>query len=173
MCRDREVTLVVTSEVDGILHIHGYDVEVPATEVTAGEVTELAFTARRSGQFPIELHTDENTRVLRSASSPSMNPRIRLATLAAGLVVVATPWPAAAHAIGGTFQLPVPLWLYLAGAGAAVAASFVVTARTARTASTGPSTGHGLCPAGLAGAARTALRVLGLAWWYGAIQSAS
>ena len=61
VCRDREVTLVVTSEVDGILHIHGYDVEVPATEVTAGEVTELAFTARRSGQFPIELHTDENT----------------------------------------------------------------------------------------------------------------
>ena len=61
VCRDREVTLVVTSEVDGILHIHGYDEEVPATEVTAGETTELVFTTRRSGQFPIELHTDENT----------------------------------------------------------------------------------------------------------------
>jgi hypothetical protein len=61
VCRDREVTLVVTSEVDGILHIHGYDDEVPATEVAAGEVTELVFTTRRSGQFPIELHTDENT----------------------------------------------------------------------------------------------------------------
>jgi hypothetical protein len=62
VCRDREVTLVVTSEVDGILHIHGYDAEVPATAVTAGDVTELVFTTRRSGQFPIELHTDENTR---------------------------------------------------------------------------------------------------------------
>jgi hypothetical protein len=61
VCRGRDVTLVVTSEVDGVLHIHGYDDDVPATEVAAGEVTELAFTARRSGQFPIELHTDENT----------------------------------------------------------------------------------------------------------------
>ena len=61
VCRDRDVTLVVTSEVAGILHIHGYDDEVPATEVTAGEVVELEFMARRSGQFPIELHTDENT----------------------------------------------------------------------------------------------------------------
>ena len=61
VCRDREVTLVVTSEVDGVLHIHGYDDQVPATTVTAGEVTELVFTAARSGQFPIELHTDENT----------------------------------------------------------------------------------------------------------------
>ena len=61
VCRDREVTLVVTSAVDGVLHIHGYDDEVPATEVTAGEVVELVFTTRRSGQFPIELHTDENT----------------------------------------------------------------------------------------------------------------
>ena len=61
VCRDREVTLVVTSEVDGFIHLHGYDDEVPATAVTAGEVTELVFTASRSGQFPIELHTDENT----------------------------------------------------------------------------------------------------------------
>lgn len=61
VCRDLEVTLVVTSEVDGVLHIHGYDEHVPATTVTAGEVAELVFTAGRSGQFPIELHTDENT----------------------------------------------------------------------------------------------------------------
>ena len=59
-CRGEEVSLVVTAEVDGVLHIHGYDAEVPATEVTAGEVTELEFTASRSGQFPIELHTDQN-----------------------------------------------------------------------------------------------------------------
>lgn len=61
VCRGHEVTLTVSSEVDGVLHIHGYDEDVPATTVTAGEVLELAFTATRSGQFPIELHTDENT----------------------------------------------------------------------------------------------------------------
>ena len=61
VCRGSDVTLTVTPEVDGVLHIHGYDAEVPATPVTHGEVVELAFTAERSGQFPIELHTDENT----------------------------------------------------------------------------------------------------------------
>ena len=60
VCRDRDVTLVVTPEVDGILHVHGYDDQLPATEVTAGEVIVLSFTATRSGQFPIELHTDDN-----------------------------------------------------------------------------------------------------------------
>jgi hypothetical protein len=58
VCRGRDVTLVVTSEVDGVLHVHGYDAELPATTVTAGEIVELMFTADRSGQFPIELHTD-------------------------------------------------------------------------------------------------------------------
>ena len=61
VCRGSDVRLRVTPEVDGVLHIHGYDAEVPATPVTQGEVLELAFTAERSGQFPIELHTDANT----------------------------------------------------------------------------------------------------------------
>ena len=60
-CRGSDVTMAITAEVDGVLHLHGYDAEVPATPVTQGEVVELAFTAGRSGQFPIELHTDENT----------------------------------------------------------------------------------------------------------------
>ena len=60
VCRDREVTLVVTSAVDGVLHIHGYDEQVPATSVTHGEVVELAFTAVRSRQFPIEFHPDDD-----------------------------------------------------------------------------------------------------------------
>jgi len=60
VCRGTDVTLTIRSEVDGVLHIHGYDEEVPATPVSQGEVLELAFTAARSGQFPIELHTDEN-----------------------------------------------------------------------------------------------------------------
>jgi len=75
---------------------------------------------------------------------------------------------AAAHAIGGTFQLPVPLWLYLAGAAMAVAASFVVTALMARRASGTPYATRPV-PEAFAAVARTALRVLGLAWWYGAI----
>lgn len=56
VCRDQEVTLAITSSVDGVIHIHGYDEWVPATEVVAGEDLELTFTAERSGQFPIEMH---------------------------------------------------------------------------------------------------------------------
>ena len=64
VCRGSDVTLTITPEVDGVLHIHGYDAEVPATPVTQGDVVALVFTAERSGQFPIELHTDENTQGL-------------------------------------------------------------------------------------------------------------
>lgn len=64
VCRDQDVTLAVDSSVDGVLHVHGYDSEVPAFEVAAGEVTEIAFVAGRSGQFPIEFHsTDDPTGV--------------------------------------------------------------------------------------------------------------
>lgn len=59
-CRGAEVTMTVRSEIDAVFHIHGYDAEVPATNVSSGEVLELSFGAERSGQFPIELHTDEN-----------------------------------------------------------------------------------------------------------------
>lgn len=96
----------------------------------------------------------------------------RRASLAAAAVVagsLAAPSPIAAHAIGGTFQLPVPLWLYLAGAATAVAASFVVTTLMTRSAPAGPSYETLPLPAGLAAAARLFLRVLGIAWWYGAI----
>lgn len=56
VCRDQAVTLIISPEVDAVFHIHGYDEEVPATEVRSGEETELQFTASRSGQFPIEMH---------------------------------------------------------------------------------------------------------------------
>lgn len=56
VCRDQAVTLVIASEVDGTIDLHGYDSEVPATQVSAGEELRLTFTAGRSGQFPIELH---------------------------------------------------------------------------------------------------------------------
>ena len=56
VCRDQRVTLVVDIGRDGIFHLHGYDDQVAATEVRAGETLDLEFTAVRSGQFPIALH---------------------------------------------------------------------------------------------------------------------
>lgn len=57
VCRGQVVILRVEAAVDGVLHVHGYDEELPAAAVSPG-VNELEFTAARSGQFPIELHTD-------------------------------------------------------------------------------------------------------------------
>ena len=50
------MALTVEPQVDGVLHIHGYDAE--AREVRAGTQLDLDFTADHSGQFVIELHTD-------------------------------------------------------------------------------------------------------------------
>jgi hypothetical protein len=47
------VKLRWTSDRTLILHLHGYDIE---KRVAAGAVTELAFTAYATGQFPIEIH---------------------------------------------------------------------------------------------------------------------
>ena len=60
VCRDQDVTLRIASEVDGFIHIHGYDDQVPATEVVAGEELELNFTADEEGQYPIELHPTDD-----------------------------------------------------------------------------------------------------------------
>ena len=98
-----------------------------------------------------------------------MSRRAALAAAAALIVALADVEPAAGHAIGGTFQLPVPLWLYLAGAGAAVAASFVVVTLASGDGPVATAYPTRTLPAGLAAVARTGLRVLGLAWWYGAI----
>lgn len=59
-CRGQEVTLTIDPDMDGVFHIHGYDAQVPATTVHAGEELTLEFTAERSGQFPIEVHPAEN-----------------------------------------------------------------------------------------------------------------
>lgn len=56
VCRDQEVTLVISAGVDGFLHIHGYDEVVGVTEIVAGSTKTLDFNATRAGQFPIELH---------------------------------------------------------------------------------------------------------------------
>ena len=59
VCRGQQVELLVQSDVDGVLHVHGYDEEVPLIEVVAGERADVTFEASRSGQFPIEVHTNE------------------------------------------------------------------------------------------------------------------
>ena len=38
---------------DGVLHLHGYDIE---TKVEPGAVAEMAFAARATGRFPVEEH---------------------------------------------------------------------------------------------------------------------
>ncbi len=58
-CRDQAVTITFTIERDGVLHLHGYDDQVPATEVRAGQETVFDFNAVRSGVFPIALHTTD------------------------------------------------------------------------------------------------------------------
>jgi hypothetical protein len=59
-CRGQQVELTLTSEVSGFLHLHGYD-EHPdgpiLAELRPGDVVSFEFAASRSGQFPIELHT--------------------------------------------------------------------------------------------------------------------
>lgn len=59
-CRGQQVELLVQSEVDGVLHIHGYDAEAPLIEVSAGKRIAVSFDASQSGQFPIEVHTNES-----------------------------------------------------------------------------------------------------------------
>ena len=94
----------------------------------------------------------------------------RLPAIAAGLLIAGlAPEVVAAHGIGGTYTLPVPLGLYLAGAAVAVGASFVVTSLVARHSEGPPRYATRAVPGPVASAARMALRALGLAWWYGAI----
>lgn len=93
-----------------------------------------------------------------------------VAAVAVTLVAALMPGPVAAHAIGGTFELPVPLWLYLAGAGFAVAASFAVLALGTRGAPSFAATTRTLAlPDSVSAPSRLLLRLVGLAWWYGAI----
>ncbi len=98
----------------------------------------------------------------------SADRRWALAAFVAAALALALPEAASAHAIDGAFQLPVPLWLYLLGAAVAVAASFVVTVFTTRTASA-PDYATTPLNATLSAVLRTLLRIVGLLWWYGAI----
>ncbi|MGH2572076.1 MAG: fenitrothion hydrolase [Actinomycetota bacterium] len=57
-----------------------------------------------------------------------MTRRLFALAVASGLLVLATPAPVLAHGIGGRVDLPVPRWLFVYGAAAAVIASFVALA---------------------------------------------
>lgn len=50
------VTLEVVSEVDGLLHVHGYEEEL---ELSAGATSELSFKASMTGAFEVETHDPE------------------------------------------------------------------------------------------------------------------
>jgi hypothetical protein len=85
-----------------------------------------------------------------------------------GAALAASPAIVSAHAVGGTFQLPVPLWLYLVAAAMAVGASFIVTSMVSRDVDDRPYRSRALSRP-VARAARFALRTIGLIWWYGAL----
>jgi hypothetical protein len=92
-----------------------------------------------------------------------------LAAIGASLAALGVPGVTSAHALGRTYQLPVPLWLYLTGSATAVGASFVVAALVARSrpgAARYPTLRFPRLPARVLSGV---LAALGLVAWYGAI----
>lgn len=86
------------------------------------------------------------------------------AAAALGLALLLRPGPAAAHAFAQRYDLPLPLWHYLVGAGAVVALSFVLVALFARAGGTdGPRTLAVPLPRPLADGAAALLRTAGVA----------
>jgi hypothetical protein len=57
VCRGQDVTFRLDVQRDATFHIHGYDEEAPARDVSAGETVIMEFNAVRSGQFEIAIHT--------------------------------------------------------------------------------------------------------------------
>lgn len=82
----------------------------------------------------------------------------------AGLALL-LPATAAAHGFERPYSLPVPLWLYLAGAAAAVAASFIVAALAIRQPSPEPRYPMLSLPRTLSSAVALLFVVIGLVWW--------
>jgi len=56
--RDEAVELTWSADRRSIVHLHGYDIEVT---VDAGKPQTMAFRARATGRFPIEMHGDRHT----------------------------------------------------------------------------------------------------------------
>jgi hypothetical protein len=88
----------------------------------------------------------------------------------AGMLLWASP--ALGHAIGQPFQSPIPLWMQLAGAGIAVAASFAISAVVVKVRSDDPRYPHLAIPLLPSLFLSRLLGVIGMLWWYGAIAAA-
>ena len=54
--KDSQVRLLVTSDVDDELHVHGYEIEA---ELEAGRPTTVEFAADQNGLFGVETHESE------------------------------------------------------------------------------------------------------------------
>lgn len=100
-----------------------------------------------------------------------MSRRVLASAAGLGLLLVA-PLPVAAHAIGASFQLPVPLGLYLLAAGTAVAASFVVSVFIVQPARPIPTYPVVAIPLAISSRASLGLQLLGLAWFAWALWTA-
>lgn len=92
---------------------------------------------------------------------------LRRSALGATALLLASAPPALGHALNQSYTLPVPLWLYLWGAFAAVAASFIVVLIAEPTLSPTPP-GWPL-PTTLRRTGVVAGRLLGLVLWFGAM----
>ncbi|MDQ3881110.1 MAG: hypothetical protein M3295_08565 [Chloroflexota bacterium] len=90
--------------------------------------------------------------------------RTLTAACAAAIAAGASPAPVLGHGFERPFALPVPLGLYLTGAAAAVALSFVVSAVAGRPGGSVPR--YSMTPvAGRVARAAVVLPFIGLAWW--------
>ena len=56
VAKDSQVRLLVTSDVDDELHVHGYEIEA---ELEAGRPTTVEFAADQTGLFEVETHESE------------------------------------------------------------------------------------------------------------------
>jgi len=56
--RGDAVELIWSADRRSVLHLHGYDIEIT---VDAGKVETMAFRARATGRFPIEIHGGRHT----------------------------------------------------------------------------------------------------------------
>jgi hypothetical protein len=56
VAQGRQLVLTILGAGSGILHLHGYDVEVMAV---SGEPAVLAFDARHAGRFPVSMHVTD------------------------------------------------------------------------------------------------------------------
>ncbi len=59
VCRGQGVTIQLAVERNAVFHLHGYDAELSAQQVRAGEDVTLTFEAVRAGQFPMAIHTTD------------------------------------------------------------------------------------------------------------------